>query len=51
MADPSARGLRQSVGLMVSYEYDEQQVSANHEAYVLDGQVIHSAEIASLLDT
>jgi malonyl-CoA decarboxylase len=51
MADPSARGLRQSAGLMGSYEYDEQQVSANHEAYVLDSQVVHSAEIARLLDT
>jgi hypothetical protein len=34
----------------VSYEYDEAQVATNHEAYVLDGVVAHSAEIARILN-
>ncbi len=50
MADPSAQGMRQSAGLMVSYEYDEAQVAANHEAYVLDGVVAYSGEIAQILN-
>jgi malonyl-CoA decarboxylase len=50
MADPSVQGIRQSAALMVNYEYDELQVQANHEAYVLDGKVAHSAEIDRLLN-
>jgi hypothetical protein len=41
--------MRQSAGLMVNYEYDEAQVTANHEAYVLDGIVAHSPEIGRSL--
>jgi malonyl-CoA decarboxylase len=50
MADSSVQGMRQSAGLMVSYEYDEAHVATNHEAYVLDGVVAHSAEIARILN-
>ncbi|MBK6982713.1 MAG: malonyl-CoA decarboxylase family protein [Betaproteobacteria bacterium] len=34
LADPSAKGLRQSLGLMVNYVYDLDDVERNHERYV-----------------
>ena len=51
MSDPSPPGLRQSAGLMVNYVYDEATVVANHEAYVNEGRIAHSREIASLAGT
>ena len=39
MADPSAKGLRQSLGLMVNYVYALEDVERNHEAYV-NGRVV-----------
>jgi len=51
LADPSDKGIRQSAGLMVNYEYDDAQVVPNHEAYVHDGIVARSPEIDRLLDT
>ncbi len=48
MSDPSPAGLRQSAGLMVNYVYDEPTVVANHEAYVNEGRVAYSREIAAL---
>ena len=50
LADPSEHGIRQSVGLMVSYEYDERYVAANHEAYITDGFVVRSRRIDRLLE-
>ena len=51
MSDPSPTGLRQSAGLMVNYIYDESTVVANHEAYVNDGRIAHSREVAALAGT
>ena len=51
MSDPSPTGLRQSAGLMVNYVYDEATVVANHEAYVNEGRIAHSREIAALAGT
>ena len=51
MSDPSPAGLRQSAGLMVNYVYDESTVVANHEAYVNEGRIVHSREIAALAGT
>ena len=48
MSDPSPAGIRQSAGLMVNYVYDEATVVANHEAYVNEGRIAHSREIAAL---
>jgi malonyl-CoA decarboxylase len=49
LGDTSVNGLRQSHGLLVNYVYDEQQIPANHEAYVHDGTVVHSHEVSRLL--
>ena len=51
MSDPSPTGLRQSAGLMVNYVYDEPTVVANHEAYVNEGRIAHSREVAALAGT
>ena len=51
MSDPSPAGIRQSAGLMVNYVYDEETVVANHEAYVNEGRIAHSREIAALAGT
>ena len=51
MSDPSPTGLRQSAGLMVNYIYDESTVVANHEAYVNEGRIAHSREVAALAGT
>ena len=48
MSDPSPAGMRQSVGLMVNYVYDESTVVANHEAYVNEGRIAHAREVAVL---
>ncbi len=34
LADPSAKGLRQSLGMMVNYVYSLEDVERNHEGYV-----------------
>lgn len=49
LGDVSANGLRQSHGILVNYVYDESEVSENHEAYVHEGRVAHSEDIARLL--
>ncbi|MCP5300537.1 MAG: malonyl-CoA decarboxylase family protein [Chromatiaceae bacterium] len=41
-ADRSPKGLAQSLGLMVNYRYDPDQVVANHEAFVHAGRVVMS---------
>ena len=51
MSDPSPAGMRQSVGLMVNYVYDESTVVANHEAYVNEGRIAHAREVAVLVGT
>lgn len=48
LADVSAKGLRQSYGLMVNYLYDLGDIEANHEAYEHDGAVIASATVRRL---
>lgn len=42
-ADLSAKGLRQSGGAMVSYEYDLELIEKNHERFVQDGTIPMSA--------
>ena len=48
MGDPTPSGLRQSVGMMVNYVYDESEVVANHEAFVNEGRIAHSAAVGAL---
>ncbi len=46
LADTSAKGLRQSYGLMVNYLYDLQAIEKNHEAYANDGTVKVSSGVS-----
>jgi malonyl-CoA decarboxylase len=49
LANTSARGIRESHGLMVNYLYDRERIEANHEAFVRQGHVAHSTEVADLM--
>lgn len=49
LADRSARGLRQSHGLMVNYLYAPRDIEANHEAYAEKGVVAAAGGIRRLL--
>jgi malonyl-CoA decarboxylase len=48
LADLSAKGLRQSFGLMVNYLYDLDKVETHHEKFV-QGEVAQSRQLTSLL--
>lgn len=43
-ADPSPKGLRESIGVMVNYLYDLDAVEANHERFV-GGEVVRSRRL------
>ncbi|MFT3804723.1 MAG: malonyl-CoA decarboxylase [Burkholderiaceae bacterium] len=47
-ADLSRKGLKQSLGLMVNYLYDLDEIEANHERFI-DGQVSASRAVLGLL--
>ena len=47
--DLSARGLRQSAGLMVNFSYAPDQIVGNHEAYVSGGKIAASPKVRALL--
>jgi malonyl-CoA decarboxylase len=47
-ADPSAKGLKQSYGLMVNYLYDLKRLD-KHRGMLMKGQVPASSEVQSLL--
>jgi malonyl-CoA decarboxylase len=48
LGDLSAKGLRQSFGMMVNYLYDLDKVARQHESFVR-GEVAHARQIAALL--
>ena len=48
LADTSAKGLRQSLGLMVNYLYDLEEIEHNHEAYAESRAVVASSAIRKL---
>jgi malonyl-CoA decarboxylase len=48
LGDLSAKGIRQSFGLMVNYQYDLQQVEAHHEKFS-HGEVAYSRALAAWL--
>ncbi len=50
-ADPSPKGLEQSLGLMVNYVYDLARVEENHETYMKDRKVASSGQVRRLLST
>ncbi len=47
--DLSQKGLRQSAGIMVNYRYNPDKIVANHEAYISEGVIAHSAKVKSLM--
>ncbi len=51
LGDRSPKGMKQSAGIMVNYRYDPDSIEANHEAYVKDGEVALSGEVAKLTRT
>ena len=50
LADTSARGLRQSYGMMVSYRYDLDEVERNQERFLTGGRMAAAARVSRLLD-
>ncbi|MGR0188869.1 malonyl-CoA decarboxylase [Azospirillum aestuarii] len=48
LGDRSAKGLRQSCGMMINYRYKLGEIDANHEAYRGEGKVNASSSIRSL---
>ena len=48
LADPSARGMRQSYAMMVSYRYDPEEVDRNHERFLHNGQIAASPRVLRL---
>jgi malonyl-CoA decarboxylase len=51
LGDVSAKGLRQSHGLMVNYCYDLDTIEENHEAFAEKGDVIASQPVRKLVRT
>ncbi|MCC7484537.1 MAG: malonyl-CoA decarboxylase family protein [Burkholderiales bacterium] len=49
LADTSARGLRQSYGMMVSYRYDLEEVERNHERFRNGGRLAAAGRVSRLL--
>jgi malonyl-CoA decarboxylase len=51
LGDLSAKGLRDSAGIMVNYLYRLDDIEKNHEAYANDGEVVASSAVKKLLKT
>jgi malonyl-CoA decarboxylase len=49
LGDRSAKGLRESAGIMVNYLYRLDDIEKNHEAYANDGTVVASNAVKKLL--
>ena len=49
LADVSAKGMRESWGLMVNYRYVPNDIENNHAAFVERGQIVHSRGIRNLV--
>jgi len=49
LADTSAKGLKQSAGLMVNYFYNLEKIDNNHEDYVTEGKIDASRTVRGLL--
>ena len=48
LADTSAKGFQQSLGLMVNYLYEPKDIEDNVEAHIRDGSIITSAAVRRL---
>jgi malonyl-CoA decarboxylase len=49
VGDLSAKGLRESAGIMVNYLYRLDDIEKNHEAYANEGEVVASSAVKKLL--
>ena len=49
LADTSARGIRQSYGMMVSYRYELSEVDRNHERFLQSGHIDAARRVLRLL--
>ena len=49
LGDLSAKGMRESAGIMVNYLYRLDDIEKNHEAYANDGLVVASSAVKKLL--
>ena len=49
LADTSARGIKQSAGLMVNYLYKLDEIEDNHEAFEREGRVVIADAVKRLL--
>src|SRR6201995_2517582 len=49
LGDLSAKGMRESAGIMVNYLYRLDDIEKNHEAYANDGEVVASSAVKKLL--
>ena len=49
LGDTSKKGLKQSAGMMVNYQYRLDDIEQNHEAYEGEGKVATSPAVAALL--
>ena len=48
LADPSKKGLRESLGLMVNYLYEPKAIEGNHQKFV-DGEIVASRRVRGLV--
>ncbi len=49
LGDASAKGLKQSAGLMVNYYYDLADIDQNHEKYATSGTIVASKAVRGLV--
>jgi len=49
LGDTSPKGMRQSAGVMVNYQYDLREIERNHETFRLHGKIALSPELRRLL--
>ena len=49
LGNTSARGMKESFGIMVNYLYDPDAIEANHEAFVRSGMVVRSPAVDATL--
>jgi malonyl-CoA decarboxylase len=49
LADTSAKGMRESAGMMVNYLYRLDQIDDNQIAYMLDGRIAANPHVTALL--
>jgi malonyl-CoA decarboxylase len=49
LADTSAKGMRESAGMMVNYLYRLDQIDDNQASYTLDGRIVASPQVTALV--